>query len=204
MAFVKSNDGGTTWSQVQIISSLQSGGVTDPNTGEVIRTGDIIPEPALDPISGKLYVVWQDARFNGRSYDELVISSSSNAGATWMAPTRVNPFNGRAAFTPAISINSNGVVGVTYYDFRILTNETVTLPTGYWFTSSSGSGASFGGEQQLKGPFDMKTAPYASGYFTGDYQGLAASGATFQTFFIAANSGNTTNRTNVFFGTVTP
>jgi len=73
VAFVKSNDGGTTWSQVQIISSLQSGGVTDPNTGEVIRTGDIIPEPALDPISGKLYVVWQDARFNGRSYDELVI-----------------------------------------------------------------------------------------------------------------------------------
>jgi hypothetical protein len=204
VAFIKSTDGGNTWSPVQVINSLQSVGVTDPNTGEDIRTGDIIPEPAIDPATGNLYVVWQDSRFNGGNYDEVVISSSSNGGNTWSQPVQVNTPHGRAAFTPAISINSAGVVGVTYYDFRDLKSETATLPTNYWFTSSSDGGASFGGEQLLKGGFDMKTAPYASGYFTGDYQGLAPVGTTFQAFFVATNSGNTANPTDVFFATVTP
>jgi hypothetical protein len=41
----------------------------------------------------------------------------------------------------------------------------------------------------------MRTAPFASGFFVGDYQGLSA---TLTPFFVIANSGNQANRTDVF------
>jgi hypothetical protein len=204
VAFVKSTDDGATWTAPQVVASLQTVGVTDPNTGQAIRTGDIIPEAAIDAATGQLYAVWQDSRFNGGSFDEVALSTSSNGGATWSAPIRVNTPTGKPAFTPSVHVSSNGTVGVTYYDFRSLTTETTTLPTDYWFTSSSNHGGSFANEAHIAGPFDMLTAPNAGGFFTGDYEGLDTSGTTFKPFVVLANSGNTSNRTDVFVTTVTP
>jgi hypothetical protein len=199
VAFIKSTDGGNTWTQPQIIASLQTVFVTDPNTGQAIRTGDIIPEPAIDPASGQLYVVWQDSRFNGGHFDEVALSTSTNGGATWSAPIQVNtntPSN-RPGFTPSIFVNSAGIVGVSYYDFRSLTTQTTTLPTDYWFRTVTSS-LKLGTETHITGPFDMLTAPFADGFFVGDYEGLTAVGTTFHPFFVATNSGNTSNRTDVF------
>jgi hypothetical protein len=204
VAFVKSTDDGATWTAPQVIANLQTVFVSDPNTGQAIRTGDIIPEAAIDPATGQLYAVWQDSRFNGGNFDEVALSTSTNGGATWSAPIRVNTPTGRPAFTPSIHVSSDGTVGVTYYDFRNLTTEITTLPTDYWFTSSSNQGASFANEAHLAGPFDMLTAPNAAGFFVGDYEALDTSGTTFKPFFVQANSGNTSNRTDVFATTVTP
>jgi hypothetical protein len=44
----------------------------------------------------------------------------------------------------------------------------------------------------------MLTAPYASGFFVGDYEGLAMIGTKFEPFFVQTNSGNTSDRTDVF------
>jgi hypothetical protein len=44
----------------------------------------------------------------------------------------------------------------------------------------------------------MLTAPFARGFFVGDYEGLATVGATFRPLFVQANSGNTANRSDVF------
>jgi len=200
VAFVKSTDGGATWSAPQIISTLGTAFVTDPNTGQAIRTGDIIPEPAIDSASGQLYVVWQDARFTKGKFDEVALSTSSDGGATWSTPIRVNtntPSN-RPGFTPSINVNATGTVGVTFYDFRNLTTQTTTLPTDYWSVTSTNHGASFGNETHIAGSFDMLTAPFASGFFVGDYEGLGTSATSFQPFFVQANSGNTSNRTDVF------
>ena len=206
VAFVKSTDGGNTWTKPQIISTLGTVFVSDPNTGQAIRTGDIIPESAIDLATGQLYVVWQDARFNGGHFDEVALSTSTNGGATWSTPIQINtntPSN-RPGFTPTVHVNSVGTVGVTYYDFRNLAaGNTTTLPTDYWFTSSTDHGASFGNEAHIAGPFDMLTAPNARGFFVGDYEGLDTSGPLFQPFFVQANSGDTTNRTDVFTATVT-
>jgi Neuraminidase (sialidase) len=204
VAFVSSSDGGATWSAPHVIASLQTAGVTDPNTGQEIRTGDIIPEAAIDPATGRLYAVWQDSRWSGGSYDEVALSTSPDGGGSWTAPVRVNRPTGRAAFNPAVAVSSNGTVGVTYDDLRALTTQTATLPTDYWLTTSTNSGATFAGETHLAGSFDLLTAPNAEGYFLGDYQGLVASGTRFQSFYVAANSGNTANRTSVFATTVTP
>jgi len=203
-AFVKSTDGGDTWTKPQIIADIRTVFVNDPNTGQAIRTGDIIPEPAIDPATGQLYVVWQDSRFNGGHFDEVALSTSTNGGATWSAPIRVNTPTGRPAFTPSVQVNSTHVVAVTYYDFRNLTNQTTTLPTDYWVTESTNNGTSFDSEAHIAGPFDMLTAPYAGGFFVGDYEGLEANGTTLVPFFVQANSGDTTNRTDVFTTNVTP
>jgi hypothetical protein len=202
VAFIKSSDGGETWTKPEVIADIRTVFVHDPNTGQLIRTGDIIPEPAIDPGTGQLYVVWQDSRFNGGHFDEVALSTSTDGGATWSEPIRVNTPKGKPAFTPSIRVNTSGDVGVTHYDFRSLTTETTTLPTDYWFVRSINRGASFGGEVHITGPFDMLTAPFASGFFVGDYEGLANDGPTFVPFFVKANSGNLSNRTDVFTTTV--
>ncbi|GAC1347710.1 MAG: hypothetical protein NVSMB27_13710 [Ktedonobacteraceae bacterium] len=67
---------------------------------------------------------------------------------------------------------------------------------------STDHGATFGNEAHIAGPFDMLTAPFASGFFVGDYEGLSTSGTSFQPFFVLANSGNISNRTDVFTTTI--
>lgn len=197
VAFIKSTDDGATWSKPQIIADLNTVDVVDPNTNEPIRTGDIIPEPAIDPATGRLYVVWQDARFNGRQYDEVALSSSSDGGNTWSAPTRVNTPSGRVAFNPMVRVNTAGTVAVTYYDLRNLAaGNTTTLPTDYWQTTSTNGGASFGNEVHLAGSFDLKLAPVAEGFFLGDYDGLDVRGTSFLPFFVKTNT-TTANRTDV-------
>lgn len=41
-------------------------------------------------------------------------------------------------------------------------------------------------------------APFAGGYFVGDYEGLASAGNVFLPFFVEVNTGSGSNRTDVF------
>jgi hypothetical protein len=194
-AFVKSTDGGATWSAPQTIARQYTVGVTDPNTGARIRVGDGIPEPAIDPATGRLYVVWEESsaykrgNIQGAEDDTVTLATSSDGGATWTPPSPVNNFRaGVPAFTPQVRVNSAGTVAVSYFDFRNLASgNTTTLPTDYWITYSSDQGSSFGREAHIAGSFNMLGAPYARGYFLGDYQGLAASGSSFIPFFVRVN-----------------
>ena len=197
--FISSSDGGSTWSQPTVVSTEQTVDDIDPNTGQAIRTGSGLPEVAIDASTGQLYVVWEDARFTGGTVNQAVISTSTNGGATWSAPTAVSKVTGRPAFTPTVAVNSAGTVGVTYYDFRNLAAGNITtLPTDYWFTSSTNHGASFGTETHIAGSFDMLNAPFAGGFFVGDYEAMTTIGTTFQPFFVQTNGENTSNRTDVF------
>src|SRR5207245_4768308 len=69
---------------------LRSIGIVDIKTGEPLRTGDIIPEIAVDNDSGALYVVWQDARFSGLTRDGIAFSRSADGGLTWSNPVQIN------------------------------------------------------------------------------------------------------------------
>lgn len=208
LAFVKSTDGGATWSAPTAVTNLDDVPVTDPNTGAPIRTGDIIPEFAIDARTGTLYAVWQDADFSGGVFDEVAFSSSADGGATWTTPKRISTPTGRPAFTPQITVNAAGTIGVTYYDFRTLApGNTSTLPTDYWFTTSTDAGRTWTVSSHVAGPFDMLFAPNASGFFVGDYAGLASQGDSFKSLFVQTNcpgACDTTNRTDVFATTLTP
>jgi len=197
VSFISSSDGGNTWSQPTVVSAEQTANDIDPNTGAPIRTASGLPSVAINASNGKLYVVWEDARFTGGTVNQAVISTSTDGGATWSAPVAVSTPTGKPAFTPTVAVNSAGTVGVTYYDFRNLpAGDTTTLPTDYWFTSSTDN---FGSSVRITPTsFDMLNAPFAGGFFVGDYEGLTTIGTTFQPFFVQTNDENTSNRTDVF------
>ncbi len=200
VAFAKSTDGGTSWSAPQVISHLGTVTVTDPNnvdpvTGGAarIRTGDIIPEAGIDPTTGQLFAVWQDARFSKGARDEIAISTSGNGGTTWSTPKRVDTPNGQAAFTGNVAVASGSVVGVTYYQFDQTSSG--SEPTNYFIKKfsvtdvTSGDLASVSGiaATQVAGPFNLIDAPFARGYFVGDYEGLETVGSSFRPFFVQTN-----------------
>ncbi len=194
VGFVKSTDGGNTWSGVTTVASQVLANDVDPNTGAPLRTGAGLPSAAVDPSTGQLYVAWTDARFTSGATNQVVISTSTNGGASWTAPELVStstPAN-RAAFTVTVAVNSGGEVGVAYYDLRDLAaTNTTTLPTNLWAKVSTNHGASFGSDIHLAGPFNDLVAPFAGGYMLGDYSGLTASGTAFGPFFVQTNCQDT-------------
>lgn len=201
MAMVKSTDGGSTWSAARVIARDLSIGEGSRIKAQ-LRSGAHLPDAALDPTNGKLFVVWQDARFNGGRYDGIALASSRDGGNHWSEPRRVNRATGWPAVTPTIAVNAAGTVGVTYYDFRNPSKDPFTLATDYWLASSEDDGATYRKETHLAGPFNMLAAPWSKGFFLGDYQGLAAIGRSFQPFFVLTNSNDLSNRTDVFTMTV--
>jgi hypothetical protein len=203
----RSTDGGTTWSKPIRISNNPVADDVDPDTGFPLRTGaDIgggLPDIAVDPGSGALYVVWEDSRFGG-THNDIVMSKSTDGGLSWSAPKKVNQSPpGVPAYTPMVDVLPDGTVAVTYYDIR---NNTPApgLDTDYFVAVSSDGGGTWDESQITPTSFDYTTAPIARGYFLGDYQGLANNGSEFKSIFVQTNSGDTSNRTDVFGTTITP
>ncbi len=211
-AFQKSTDAGLTWTDAQIIAPMNAAGVVDPNNVDPrtnkapapFRVGDGLPAPAVDPRTGELYVVWEDARFTGT--EETVTTRSVDGGATWSAPKRVNTPTGRPAFTPTVEVTDSGragvagVVGVTYYELGATAPG--SAPTSYLIKRFSGAAVGTADPGSIDagvaattvfGPFNMLDAPFAGGYFTGDYEALettgTGAGATFLPVFVAGACG---------------
>lgn len=196
LAFVKSTDGGTSWTQPQTIAPFNSLGVHDPNTGRPARVGDGLAEVAIDPSSGELYAVYESSSNfmkNAKQAspfwdDQISLVTSSDGGATWNGPTVIHTAGGMPTFTPTIAVGSGGRVAVTYYDSRNLQpGQTANWPTDYWVEYSTDGGAHFGNEQHIAGSFDLSTAPVARGFFLGDYEGLQPSGSGFLAVFVKTN-----------------
>jgi hypothetical protein len=203
VAVIRSTDQGATWSRAITVNAFQQVPVADPETGELVRAGEILADFAVDRRSGALYAVWPDARFNGGNHNGIAFSTSTDGGLTWSAPARINPVPDVAAFTPAVHVADDGTIGVSYFDFRNDTSETATLVTDHWLAHSHDGGRTWS-ETRLGGSFDLKTAPDAGGFFIGDYHGLASVGNRFLPLFIKANSGDAANRTDAFVARLSP
>ncbi len=196
LAFVKSTDGGNTWTAPQVVAPFNSLGVIDPNTGQRLRVGDGLEEVAIDPSSGKLYVVYESSTNFTKNLNqsiaawdnEILLTTSSDGGKTWTGPSVVHALaSGLPTYTPTVAVNG-GTVAVTYYDNRNLTaGQKANLPTDYWVSYSTDGGMTFGNEHHIAGPFDQLTAPFARGFFLGDYKGLQSSGSGFQAVFVKTN-----------------
>jgi hypothetical protein len=201
VAIMRSTDFGQTWSQPVIVSKLLRATVRTPGDNLPLRTGDIIVDLAIDHATGDIYVAWQDARSGTVGIYE---SKSTDGGDTWSAPQLVSDSPpGVAAFTGAIDVDDSGDVAVTFYDFRNDTPDTATALTDYWIRTSSDGGTTWATQRVTPAPFDMKKAPVARGFFTGDYEGLDHAGDAFKVFFVQTNEAGA-NPTDVFASTATP
>jgi hypothetical protein len=182
-----SDDRGRTWSRPRLLNALGTVGVTDPFDGAPVRTGDLLPDVAVDPRAGTrtIYVVWQDARFAEGLRDQVAFVRSSDGGRTWTTPRRVSSNLNTQAFTASVAVNGRGHVGVSYYDFTRDSPTARPLLTDHWLTVSTDKGAHFSArERQTASSFDMRLAPLTgSGFFVGDYEGLEGVGRRFHPVF---------------------
>jgi hypothetical protein len=154
-----SADGGKTFSAPTAIAN----GVV-PNGGDgLLQSGfrnNEFPQLAVDRSNGRskgtIYATWSDGRNNAipdlfvsvgvYTYPDILVSKSTDGGATWSAPVAVSPMLddfvgvGRDQFMPGIAVDRHGTVGVCFYDRSADPNNLVV--DRHCATSSNG-GASF-------------------------------------------------------------
>ena len=93
--------------------------------------------------SGTLYLVYADA-VTGRGFD-ILLTKSSNGGATWSTPVTLNNDTGsQDQFHPTLSVESNGIGGdkitVSFYDRRDDPNDCLAY---VYATQSTDNGATW-------------------------------------------------------------
>jgi hypothetical protein len=165
-----SHNGGVTFDPKVTINSFRGTEPPDQRTGGLVTA-------TIDHVTGTMYAGWQDARFRSDGTNDIVLSSSTNGGATWSPLTVVNQdpeTDGLDHLTPDVAAH-NGFVHVTYLT-RQKTGGIYTNMVDIRYIHSEDSGVTWAGELVLGPPSNLRWAAQAGGYFLGDYMGVAASG----------------------------
>ena len=111
--------------------------------------------------SGALYLVYAD-KVSGRGFNrgfDILLTKSTNGGATWSAPVTLNDDSGAAdQFHPTLSVTSNGLGGdqvtVSFFDRR---DDPSNCAAYVYATQSSDSGATWSANARVtsaSGSFD--------------------------------------------------
>ncbi len=166
-----SHDGGLTFDAPVTVDFMLSSEPEDMRTGA-------LPAATVDPLTGRMYAVWQDVRTRGDGFNDIVLARSKNGGATWTQARRVNQGvidGGLDHFTPAVAAYG-GNVWVTF-----LVRDYVGGPSRFVFERvvlSTDHGWTFGPAVTLGPAIDLDFAAtvfFDGTKFLGDYTGVAAS-----------------------------
>ena len=197
-----STDGGASWGNSVTISSQADHAVA------ALRT-EPLPSAQIDS-TGKVYVVWQDCRFeSGCAANDLVMSTSTD-GVTWSAVERI-PIDaigsGADHFIPGIAVENSGNtahLALTFYYYPNANCTAATCQLEVGFVSSLDGGSTWSTTTTLT-PSAMNVTWLANttdGYMVGDY--IATSFANGKAFpvFVEATAPNTNGQLNEFLSTV--
>ena len=169
------------------VSKLTNGGSTLVGTVNATRIVPIpsslpgasfrdftIPQIAAD--AKGVYVVWDDFRTNNAN---VMITRSTDGGATWSVAARVNDVTTGHHFFPTIT-SSGSIVSIAWYDSRFNTGVNMTS-LDVFYTQSLDGGASFSSSVRVTSvsfnpELVLRTdGPNSNQTFIGDYIGISAS-----------------------------
>ncbi|MDQ6739841.1 MAG: glycoside hydrolase, partial [Actinomycetota bacterium] len=190
-----STDGGVTWGADQPIAgdTITPIGALDPKGRERLLSsgqpdsGFLInndPRIALAPAAPEtVYAVWNDGRWDSGftlfshpgQHGDIAFSRSTDAGATWSAPLRINDDvvkNGVDQWAPNIAVGTDGRIGVTWYDRR---DDPAHLLYHLYYSESTDGGLTWSANTRVSDvPSDPMAVVDAKGNgLLGDYAGLA-------------------------------
>jgi len=178
IGFAKSTDGGVTWTKARIYSAANFGirGTLKPTSIRVSSFPSMAVDCSGGARNGYIYIVWPQRGVSPAGSDpDIVMIRSTNGGASWSSPVRVNNDalnNGKDQYYPWCTVDqSNGALHVVFYDNRNTTSDS----SGVWMASSFDGGLTFDNFQVSDANFKPKPiSGLASGY-QGDYIGITAS-----------------------------
>ena len=173
----KSINGGQSFGVPTLVANLQEIGASKTDTlsgGIRVRS---FPRLAVSPVDGTLYIVYA-ANPPGPDGADVFLTRSTDGGATWSVPEKVNDGSGSMEFFPDVAVNRNGVVQVIWYSERLLTLQGFTPEQISVRQKQSIDGRrSFGREQRVT-PFSFTPAigydPFLDPLYIGDNLDLVA------------------------------
>jgi hypothetical protein len=181
IGFSKSLDGGATWTTatriINNIRGIRTTGVT-PNQ----RTNSF-PCMTVDlsngPDRGSIYIVWSNIGVPGVNTGtgcDVYIIKSTDDGATWSAPLKINTDAagaGKDHYFPWITCDkSNGMLSVVFMDNRNVANN----KTEAWMAYSDDGGATWTDMKVSDVSTTPSPIPGLAGGYMGDYLGIDAYG----------------------------
>ena len=112
---VSSTDGGVTFGAPQKVAAQQLN--YDDKKTRLAGFGKFAADTDSKKYRDRIYFAWEDARLGAY---RILFTYSSDRGKTWSAPKPMDNGIPKSAwqFQPAIAVNKDGVVAVTWYDTR--------------------------------------------------------------------------------------
>jgi hypothetical protein len=166
---ITSTDGGVTYSAPVSVAPITDHGVP------FVRT-EPLPSAEVDK-KGKVYVVWQDCKFESSCLTNDIVMSTTKDGTTWSKVVRIpiDPVgSGVDHYIPGLGVDpstggTSAHLALTYYYFPTepCTLDTCKMKAG--FVSSTDSGNTWTSPTQVLGPLKLSWLPSAGGRFVGDY-----------------------------------
>jgi len=184
--FDRSPDGGITWNKKDIVVADQPGGwhPSVPGFGKASGTPVSGCDISYGDYHGTIYVNWSDQR-NGENDTDIWISKSSDKGATWSAPKRVNDDKvvmiGKHQCYNWLAVDPiTGYVYVVFYDRRNYDD----LKTDVYLATSTDGGETFTNAKISTQPFTPD-----SNIYMGDYINISAYGGYIRPIWTSYENG---------------
>jgi hypothetical protein len=179
IGFVKSTDGGATWSAPAYAYQATNFGIRGTLSSKSgIRVASF-PSMAVDrsggPRNGWIYMTWPQRNVAPAGTDpDIVLIRSTDGGTTWSAPVRVNddPLNnGKDQYYSWCTVDqTTGQLMLVFYDSRNVPNNQAEV----YMARSLDGGTTFENFKVSDQPHSPAPIPGLAGGYAGDYIGVAA------------------------------